>query len=239
MMIDTLSMHIFMFSIFGLAVWMNQQGHGRRLIHPDDLSSTDPSAALFVAASGGAGSPAGFTAQEAAEDTHEPNVPPNPFVEPDQAGDYESWCFKTELRFAAETVLVAYLPTAMLRIIILSLLPESPSHPFLEMMERGINWPMLLMIGIMAVVVAPVVEELLYRVTILGGFMHQNATVVGWIVSSVLFSFAHGFPDSVALLPLAFAIGYAYIRRRSYRTVMLIHFLFNAFNMVIAGISLV
>ena len=96
----------------------------------------------------------------------------------------------------------------------------------------------LLLIMLMAVVVAPIVEELLYRVTILGGFMQQKATTAGWILSSVLFGFAHGFPDSIALLPLAAVIGYTYIRRRSYRTVILIHLLFNGFNMVIAGIGL-
>jgi membrane protease YdiL (CAAX protease family) len=57
-------------------------------------------------------------------------------------------------------------------------------------------------------------------------------------VSSVLFAFAHGFPDSLALLPLAFALGYTYLRRRSYITVMMVHFLFNAFNMVLAFASM-
>jgi membrane protease YdiL (CAAX protease family) len=87
--------------------------------------------------------------------------------------------------------------------------------------------------------VAPLVEELLYRVTILGGMMQQGWLVPGWIVSSLLFGFAHGFPDSIALLPLAFAIGYVYLRRRSYRTVMLVHLLFNGFNMVIAAASMI
>ena len=94
------------------------------------------------------------------------------------------------------------------------------------------------LIAVMAVVVAPLVEELLYRVTVLGGLWQQNNLMIAWIVSSVLFSFAHGFPDSIALLPLAFAIGYTYIQRRSYRTVVMVHFLFNAFNMAIAGASM-
>ena len=58
--------------------------------------------------------------------------------------------------------------------------------------------------------------------------------MVGMIVSSVIFAFAHGFPDSIALLPLAFVLAYTYSRRRSYRTVVLVHFLFNLFNMVLA-----
>ncbi len=61
---------------------------------------------------------------------------------------------------------------------------------------------------------------------------------MGMIVSCLLFSFAHGFPDSLALLPLAAALGYTYVRRQSYVTVMLIHFFFNAFNMIIATVGL-
>ena len=53
-----------------------------------------------------------------------------------------------------------------------------------------------------------------------------------------LFAFAHGFPDALALLPLAAALGYAYLRRRSYVTVVLVHFFFNSFNMAIALIAL-
>ncbi|MEQ9411512.1 MAG: CPBP family intramembrane glutamic endopeptidase [Fuerstiella sp.] len=157
-----------------------------------------------------------------------------------QASNTESerWNFRTELRFAAETFLAAYLPTAVLRIIILSMMPEVQSHPFLEMMDTGVSWVSLTLIAVMAIVVAPVAEELLYRVTILGGLMQQRSLLAGWVLSSVMFSFAHGFPDSVALLPLAFAIGYAYIQRRSYRTVVLVHFLFNGFNMVVAGVSM-
>ena len=40
------------------------------------------------------------------------------------------------------------------------------------------------------------------------------------------------------LLPLAFVIGYTYMRRRSYRTVVLVHFLFNSFTMAVAGIAM-
>lgn len=54
----------------------------------------------------------------------------------------------------------------------------------------------------------------------------------------MLFAFAHGFPDSIALIPLAFALGYTYLRRRSYVTVMLVHFLFNGFNMLLALVAL-
>ncbi|MEZ6131764.1 MAG: CPBP family intramembrane glutamic endopeptidase [Planctomycetaceae bacterium] len=151
----------------------------------------------------------------------------------------EPWKLSSELRFATEAFLVAYLPTAVLRILIVSLLPDAPSHPFLEMLDDGADWNLMALIAVMAIVVAPLVEEMLYRVTILGGIWQHGSLPLAIVVSSVLFAAAHGFPDSIALLPLAFTIGYVYVRRRSYRTVILVHFLFNTFNMAIAGVSMI
>lgn len=239
MILSTLVMNSMIFAVFGLTIVLFQQLHSRRMSHPNDLSYDDQ---LFQ----------GSLTQEhpADHDPYQPpeiipsaqNEPPNPFIEQSLADDRtlpaEPWVLTKELRFAAETFLVAYLPTTIMRIIISVLAPEAPSHPFLEMMDQGISLPMGLLIAFTAVVVAPVVEELHYRVAILGGLMQQRSLIAGWIISSVMFGLVHGLTDGIALLPLAFAIGYAYIRRRSYRTVVLIHFLFNAFNMAIAGLAM-
>ena len=155
----------------------------------------------------------------------------------------EPFSFLTELRYAAEVFLAAYVPTAMLRVLVVALTAgltgEVPDqHPFLEMMESDVGIAVLGLIALTAVVLAPIVEELQFRVVILGGIAQLGRPWLALVVSSVLFAFAHGFPDSLALLPLAFALGYAYLRRRSYITVMLVHFLFNAFNMVLAFLSM-
>lgn len=156
---------------------------------------------------------------------------------------HESFRFFEELRWAAEVFVASYLPTTMLRLIIMGVLlvltgKEPESHPFLEMIGEGTGWEFLLMIGIMAVIMAPLVEELFYRVVILGGFVQLHRQRTGLVVSSVVFCFAHGFPDSLALFPLALALGYTYIRRRSYITAMLVHFLFNGFNLLVAGLAM-
>ena len=155
----------------------------------------------------------------------------------------EPFSLARELRFAAEVFLAAYLPTTALRLLIvlisMSIVGEPPaSHPFLEMLEAGVSVPMILMILVMAVFVAPIVEELQFRVVILGGIAQLGKPMLALIASSILFSFAHGFPDSIALIPLALALGYTYLRRRSYVTVMLVHFLFNGFNMILALVAL-
>jgi len=156
----------------------------------------------------------------------------------------EPFSISRELRFAIEVFLAAYLPTTALRLLIvvisIGISGEPPdSHPFLEMLEAGVSVPTILMILVMAVFVAPIVEELQFRVVILGGIAQLGKPVLALIASSILFSFAHGFPDSIALIPLALALGYTYLRRRSYVTVMLVHFLFNGFNMILALAALI
>ena len=131
----------------------------------------------------------------------------------------------------------------MLRVLIVvlteGLTGEVPDqHPFLEMMESDVGMAVLSLIVLTTVILAPIVEELQFRVVILGGIAQLGRSRLALGVSSVLFALAHGFPDSLALLPLAFALGYTYQRRRSYITVMMVHFLFNAFNMVLAFASM-
>jgi membrane protease YdiL (CAAX protease family) len=155
----------------------------------------------------------------------------------------ESFSFRTELRYAGEVFLAAYLPTALLRLLVVlltvDLMGEEPSqHPFLEMMNSGVSVSIIALIVMTAVFFAPLVEELQFRVVMLGGIAQAGRPVLAITVSSIFFALAHGFPDSIALLPLAFALGYAYLRRRSYITVMLVHFLFNGFNMALALLAL-
>ncbi|MCA9010021.1 MAG: CPBP family intramembrane metalloprotease [Planctomycetaceae bacterium] len=155
----------------------------------------------------------------------------------------EPFSFVRELRFAGEVFLAAYLPTTALKLLIvlisMAIAGEPPqSHPFLEMLESGVSVTMIAMILIMAVFVAPIVEELQFRVVVLGGIAQLGWPKLALFVSSILFAFAHGFPDSLALIPLAVSLGYAYLRRRSYVTVMLVHFLFNGFNMILALVAL-
>ena len=123
-------------------------------------------------------------------------------------------------------------------LISIGIVGEPPkSHPFLEMLEAGVSVSMIAIIVLVAVFVAPIVEELQFRVVVLGGIAQIGQPRLALIASSILFAFAHEFPDSIALIPLALALGYAYLRRRSYVTVMLVHFLFNGFNMILALVS--
>jgi membrane protease YdiL (CAAX protease family) len=155
----------------------------------------------------------------------------------------EPFSLMTELRFAAEVFLAAYLPTTLLRILIIKLIEnmtgEMPDqHPFLEILDEGVGPGLMFLIFLIAVVFAPIVEELQFRVVILGGIAQRGRWVLALVVSSLLFAFAHGYPDCFALIPLAVILGYCYLRRRSYITVMIVHFLFNMFNMALAFLAM-
>lgn len=152
----------------------------------------------------------------------------------------ERWDFIAELKFAGLAFLMALVPTIATRLVVVSLMPEPKSHPFIEMMEGGgLAIQVLVFLMLLATISAPIVEELLYRVVVLGGLLNRRSKWVSIGVSAVLFSFAHGFPDCISLLPLAVILGYTYVQRRSYRTVMLVHFIFNAFNMCLVLLQLV
>lgn len=152
--------------------------------------------------------------------------------------------FGQELMYAAEVFAVALLPTMLLRLLMVFLYTglggsdEIPQHPFLQLMEQGVGAGTLVLIALLAVVMAPLTEELVYRVVILGGMAQSGYVGAGVITASILFCLAHGFPDCIALLPLSLLLAYAWLRRRSYVTVILVHFLFNAFNLVVAGIGM-
>ena len=155
----------------------------------------------------------------------------------------EPFSFLTELRYAGETFLAAYVPTTFLRVLVvlitMSIFGEEPGqHPFLDMLDSGVGFSIMALIVLTVVFMAPVVEELQFRVVMLGGLAQLGHPMLALGLSSFLFAFAHGFPDSLTLLPLAVALGYTYLRRRSYVTVMLVHFLFNGSNMVIALVAM-
>lgn len=141
-----------------------------------------------------------------------------------------------ELACAAEITLAAFFPTMFLRLVLALMIKhvtgeEAPSNPLLDMISSGAGGMLLAVVILTGVVVAPVVEELQFRVVLLGGLLQAGLRRMAVIGAAVSFSLLHGFPDGLALLPLAFALGYAYMRRQSYLTAIFVHFFFNAINL--------
>jgi len=175
--------------------------------------------------------PATVTAAELSLDPAPPLPPTPPIPAP--------FSFPKELLFAVEVMLAAYFPTMLLRFLLVLIMQavtgdEAPSNPLLEMITGGADGGLLAMIIFLGIIVAPLAEELQFRVVLLGGLLQSPARWLALGVSSVTFSLLHGLPDGLALLPLAFALGYAFERRQSYLTVVLVHFLFNCLNLALA-----
>jgi len=239
-LLQTVAFDIALLMILGVPIWLlrRNQALSDRL----DVEATQPQQTVQTSVTSAADAGAADRDPWAVLTTS--GTEPVPRSRRTDSDGTESWRFMIELQYAAEASLAAWLPTAALRIIMVLLFQDDAQHPFLEMIDQDVTVQVLLLIVVTAVVLAPLMEELLYRVVILGGLLHgsdgQNGVSLfaAITVSSLLFAFAHGFPDSLALLPLAVALAWIYIQRRSYWTVILVHVLFNGFNILVAGLGM-
>ena len=110
---------------------------------------------------------------------------------------------------------------------------EKTQHPLLRLLSDSPTLESILWSVAAAVVVAPLVEELLFRVVLQGWLKTVIAPRWAIGITSVLFGFVHGFPDAIPLVVLAIVLGYVYQQRNSYAAVVTMHGLFNAFNLTL------
>ncbi|MBL4884114.1 MAG: CPBP family intramembrane metalloprotease [Planctomycetaceae bacterium] len=147
--------------------------------------------------------------------------------------------WKTELQAGAELMLLVMPWTLLLGLI--SSLWKTPEdvHPLLQSLKEG-GIDLQIGIAVTAVLVAPLVEEFLFRVLLLNGLINQRqlSRVSAWIIVSVCFALAHGFANALQLLPLSLALGWCLICRQSYLAIVVAHALFNGTMLIIALISL-
>ena len=111
------------------------------------------------------------------------------------------------------------------------------AHPLLALLRDQPTLEATVWVVLAAVVLAPLFEELLYRVFLQGTW---SAHAPAWLtipVTALLFSAVHmrrGQPDGIPLLPLAFGLGLLYHQRRSYLGVVTAHALFNGVSIALA-----
>jgi membrane protease YdiL (CAAX protease family) len=117
---------------------------------------------------------------------------------------------------------------------LLSLRSEETQHSFLKMLQNNPGPEILFWITLAAVVLAPLTEELIFRVILQGALQSKFSPATSIAVSSLVFAGVHGIPDSLALVPLAVILGYVYHRRHSYLAVVVLHALFNLFNLILS-----
>ncbi len=126
-------------------------------------------------------------------------------------------------------------------LVVLATLPlRSPDtqHSLLRALSSTPDAELMAWIALQAIVLAPLAEEMLYRVLLQGGLVQAGYPAVFAVPAVALFfSLSHNFPDTLPLVPLALVLGWVYHLRNSFLACVLIHALFNAFNvaMVVAG----
>jgi len=103
-----------------------------------------------------------------------------------------------------------------------------------EMLTRA-HLPLLVLMVMAAVVVAPVFEEMIFRAFLQKGLERSFGRWPAIVVTSVLFAAVHGsVPVGLQVLPLAFVMSIFYDRRRDLAASMVFHGLFNATSVALA-----
>ena len=98
--------------------------------------------------------------------------------------------------------------------------------------DRGVST--LAWVVLAAVVLAPLVEELLFRVILLGWLKTKTTANHAVGISSLVFAFIHGPLDGAALLPLALLLGSLYDRQQRFLSIFVAHATFNLWMITLA-----
>ncbi len=131
----------------------------------------------------------------------------------------------------------AVIPVIAANVAMASFRTDDNQHVFLQILNSQQSIPLVaLMIG-SAVVMAPIGEELMYRVILQGTLQRYMSPTASILISASLFSAVHGFPDAVGLFPLALILGFLYWRTGSYLTIVTTHAMFNGVTVLLTIMS--
>ena len=115
---------------------------------------------------------------------------------------------------------------------------ESPSSLPADFVGTWYNWAML---GLFAIVVAPVAEELFFRGFMLPGIGKRFGKGWGIVISAIIFALAHLQPGALGALVPIFLLGlllaWLYIKTKSIWPCIFAHFTYNSIAFVFMIIS--
>jgi len=100
------------------------------------------------------------------------------------------------------------------------------------------DWPLVVLMTLAAVVVAPIFEELIFRGFIQRGFERTLGKPIAVAATAVIFASVHtGSAIGVKVLPLAIVLSVAYARSRNIVANMVFHSLFNASSLAVVLVA--
>jgi membrane protease YdiL (CAAX protease family) len=151
--------------------------------------------------------------------------------------DPATW--RSDLVAGAAGFLASLIPVFLVNALVekLGLRPEGVRHLFFKILEADSRAAVLAWIAVSVVVLAPLAEELTYRVLLQGWCQSHFSPWAAIVFSALIFSTVHGTPDCFPLFPLALVLGYVYYRTRSYVAVVVLHALFNATNLTLSVLN--
>ena len=139
-----------------------------------------------------------------------------------------------QIAVGVEGFLIAILPMTVTMLLTAPIRTRDSQNLLLKLLSDSVDPATLAIICLLAAVIAPLSEEMLFRVILQGWLISILDARFAIPLVAATFAAIHGFVDGIALLPLALVLGYVYHRRHSYIAVVVIHGLFNATMLVLA-----
>lgn len=135
---------------------------------------------------------------------------------------------QNQLRDGGKGFLLAVAPTALITVITAPLRTRENQNSLLILLSETTSPMTIVMISVAAVIIAPLYEEMMFRVVLQGWLSSRLPAQSAVVITAVAFAAIHGLVDGIALLPLALVLGGVFHDRHSYLSVLVIHGLFNA-----------
>ena len=138
--------------------------------------------------------------------------------------------WRKDLLIGAAGYLASLVPVLGINLFVdrLGLRSHGEKHLFFKILNEDLGDGTLAWIAFSVIVLAPLAEELLYRVLLQGWSQSEMAPWKAILFSATIFAVVHSWPDNFAIFALGLLLGYVYYRRQSYLAVVVVHSLFNA-----------